>query len=262
MEQEKLFRNGEKTRDSLTGGFYAFFRSFGVLKEQKGLTGYFIIPFLLNIVILSSIFFLSYSYMKPLLMDLFAGDAWYLNTIRFLIGPLLVGVLFFLTVILYSIAGSIITSPFNDILSLKVEEKLTGADFDEKFSLTTFISDLLRVASNVIKMLFFLLIVNTTLLVLNLVPVAGNIVYSVLSFLVTAFFLGFQFFDFPLERRKYRFNEKLRVCIRFRFQVIGLGTAFFLTSFVPLVGFMGLNCATIGATLLFIENIKPVLDRG
>ncbi len=261
MEHENLFRNGEKFRDSIAGGFYAFFRSFGVVKEQKGLTGYFIIPFLLNIIILSSIFFFSYYFMKPWLMEIFAGDSWYLNLVRFLIKPLLMGALFFLTIILYSIVGSIVTSPFNDLLSQKVEEKITGADFNEKFSLTIFISDIVRIASNMIKMLFLIIILNMVLLVINLVPVAGNIIYSVLGFLVTAFFLGFQFFDFPLERRKYRFKEKLRVGIRFKFQVIGLGAAFFIVSFVPLVGFMGLNCGTIGATLLFIENIKPVLKK-
>lgn len=261
MEHKKLFSNSEKVRDSFLKGFCAFLRSFGVIKEQKGLTGYFIIPFLLNIVILTLIFFFSYYFIKPLLMEVFAGDSWYLDLIRFLIKPILLGLLFLLTIILYSIVGSIVTSPFNDILSQKVEEKLTSADFNEKFSFTLFISDIARVASNIIKMLLLLLVLNIALLVVNLVPVAGNILYSVFSFLVTAFFLGFQFFDFPLERRKYLFKEKLKVGIKFKFQVIGLGTAFFLVSFVPLVGFMGLNCATIGATLLFIENIKPVLGR-
>jgi CysZ protein len=261
MEHEKLFKNGKKTGDSLTGGFLAFFRSFGFIKEQKGLVGYFIIPFLLNIVILSTIFYFSYYFISPWFMEIFAGDSWYLNLLRFLMKPLLIGVLFILTIIFYSIVGSIVTSPFNDILSQKVEEKLGGGDFNEKFSLPALISDIVRVTSNMIKMLLLIFILNMALLVINLVPIAGNIVYSVLSFLVTTFFLGFQFFDFPLERRRYHFKEKLRVGIRFKFQVIGLGTAFFLASFVPLVGFMGLNCGTIGATLLFVENIKQVLAR-
>ncbi len=261
MENERLFRDGIKTGDSLTGGFLAFFRSFRLLREEKGLAGYFIIPFLLNIVILSSIFFFSYYFMKPWLMDAFAGDVWYLNILRFLIKPLLIGLLLLLTVILYSLVGNIVTSPFNDLLSLKVEEKLTGVNFNERFSLTAFLGDILRVASNIIKMFFFLLVINGVLLAVNLVPVAGNIIYSVLSFLVTAFFLGFQFFDFPLERRRYRFKEKLRIGIRFKFLVTGLGAAFFLVSFVPLVGFMSLNSATMGATLLFIEKIKPVLIK-
>ena len=44
--------------------------------------------------------------------------------------------------------------------------------------------------------------------------------------------------------------------------VIGLGTGFFLMSLIPIVGFLTLNLGAAGATILFIDYVKPYLTSG
>jgi len=259
MKTKSLFLEGKKITGSFLHGFWFIFSSFKIIKENKGLITYFIVPFLLNIFILSGVFYFSYTVIEPEISGAITGSEWYMDVLRFVVAPIVMLVLGLITILIYSILGNIITAPFNDFLSMKVEQKLTDAKFDEPFTIQGLVADITRMASNIVKLLGLLVIVNIASLLVNLIPLIGNIIYPVLSFMATAFFLGFQFFDFPLERRKLNFKEKLRITWSHKLMTIGLGTGFFLVSFVPIVGFLGLNLASIGATTLFIDHIKPVL---
>ena len=118
---------------------------------------------------------------------------------------------------------------------------------------------MLRITLNLVKLLGIMAIINLLILFFNLIPLAGNVLYSILSFLMAAFFFGFQFFDFPLERRRMLFGDKFKITWRYKYMVIGLGMSFFLSTLIPIVGFLGINLSVVGATKLFTDNIKPVL---
>lgn len=246
-------------RKAGTGGFVkgylSPFAAFSVIKKNKGLIKYFIIPFILNIIVLSAIFYFSYTRVYGYVSSLLSGNAWYITVIRFVLMPGLFIILGTLTILVYSIMGCIVTAPFNDILSQKVEHAITGGLSDEKFRLIQLLRDITRTLMNVLKLLSIVLIINLVLMFLNFIPLLGSLLYTALSFLTASFFIGFQFFDFPLERRRAPFGSKLSVLWRHKFLVTGLGAAFFTVSYVPVIGFLGLNLATIGATTLFIDHI-------
>ncbi|MBP7734506.1 MAG: EI24 domain-containing protein [Spirochaetes bacterium] len=259
-----LFRENARADDSFFRGLAAAPRALRFVRSNRGMAKYFVIPFLLNIIILSSTVFFIFTTVYDPLLGLVSGSAWYNRAIEFILAPLLFLALAILIVLLYSILGSVITAPFNDFLSRKVEETLTGSMFDEKLSFAAAIKDVFRVVGNVIKLLGLIILVQLLLLFLNLIPAAGSVLYSVTGFLATSFFIGFQFFDFPLERRRYRFREKMTVAWRFRRTVAGVGASVFLMTFIPLAGFLGLNIAAVSAAMIFVERVMPALrnDRG
>ncbi|HPB83847.1 MAG TPA: EI24 domain-containing protein [Spirochaetota bacterium] len=242
-------------------GAGAPFRSIITVIRQKGLLRHFVIPFFLNILVLGLIFFLSFYFLSDFLNSLLPrGDAWYLQALRFIISPILAVLLIILTALMYSITGSIIIAPFNDIISAKVESHITGESIDDTFSLSGIIDDILRITANIIKLLIIITVFQITMLLINIIPLAGSVLYAAVSFISAMFFLGFQFFDFPLERRRMVFREKLKVLWKFKFTTIGLGVGFFLISIVPVIGFLGLNLGAVGATLLYVDHIKPSLE--
>ncbi len=244
------------------GGFLAPFRALGLVRERKGLKRYFIIPFFINIVLLSALVWFSWTQVYPALASLIPqGEAWYFAVLRWMATPFLLAAFTIFLVLFYSIAGSIVTAPFNDPLSAKVEELCAGVKRDESLSLRLVLGDVARIAANTAKLLVILAAFNVLILFLNLVPVAGGLLYSILSFASALFFFGFGFFDFPLERRRFVFRSKLGVLWRFRYMTMGLGLAFWLLSLVPLLGFMALNLGTIGATVLFLDHIEPGLGE-
>ncbi len=260
----QLFRDNARVDDSFFRGLLAATRSLRFICSTKGMAKYFAVPFLLNLIILSAIVFFTYTMVYDPLLSLVTGNAWYNRVLEFVLAPLLVVLLGLIIVLLYSIIGSVITAPFNDFLSQKVEETMTGAKFDEELSFSSVVKDMLRVIKNVIKLLGIIILMQLLLLFLNLIPVAGSMLYSITGFLTTSFFLGFQFFDFPLERRRYQFREKMAVAWCFKRTVTGVGASIFVMTFIPLVGFLGLNIATVAAAMLFVERVKPALrtDRG
>jgi CysZ protein len=252
--------NKTKIKDTASGGFKDVLYSFSFVSENKSLIKYYIIPFLLNLIILSAIFYFSYNSLNPWLQGLTAGDAWYMKALSMIISPVLFVILLITTIFLYTILGTIIASPFLDFLSSKTEEIYSGISPDADLSLTESIKDIIRTTKNALKLLVLLLFLNLALLFLNFIP-GGAFIYAFLNFFFTAFFYGFQFFDYPLEKRFYSFREKLRICWRFKRTLSGNGTAFFLMSFIPAIGFLGLNSATVGAAISFKKYIEPALVK-
>ncbi|MGV7929921.1 MAG: EI24 domain-containing protein [Spirochaetota bacterium] len=243
-------------------GFLAPFRAIGLVRERKGLKGYFIIPFFINLALLSVLAWFSWTCIYPALASLIPqGDAWYLAVLRWMATPFLLAAFTVFLVLFYSIGGSIITAPFNDPLSARVEKLLGGKTHEESLTPRLILGDVSRMASNTVKLLVMLVVFNILILFLNLVPVAGGLIYSILSFASALFFFGFGFFDFPLERRRFVFRNKLGTLWRFRYMTMGVGLAFWVLSLVPLLGFMALNLGTIGATVLFLDHIEPGLAK-
>lgn len=251
-----LFKNSE-VKSSMISGFRNTFRSLGLVTGNKNLLLYFVIPFLLNILILSGIFYFAYTSLMPMAESFLSGNQWYMQVIRFLVSPVLLIMLSIFTIFIYSIMGGIITAPFLDLLSSETE-KVLGVKNDEKLSIKEILSDIFRALMNTIRLLILIIMINLILLLLNLIP-GGSFVYAFLNFLAALFFYGFQFYDFSLERRRYRFNEKLKITWKFKWSVFGTGFAFFLVSFIPVAGFLGFNLCTVGATVTFIEDMKDSL---
>ena len=269
----KLMKASVDTTKSFLSGWMALFKSFGLVNENTSLIKFFVIPFVLNLIILTTLIIYTSSNansaLDGLLKNLLTGDAWYYILIKpfllfakFFIIIILYLVLLLIMIFLYSILGGIVTAPFNDIISQRVEVIKGIKQEEEKFSVPAAIADVILVIKNIIKMILFMVLINALLFVLNIVPFFGQIAFAFLSFLVTMFFLGFQFFEFPFERRGLTFGQKLKIAWKFKMMVVGLGSGFFVISAIPIVGFLSLNVATVGATTLFVDNINPVLEDG
>ncbi len=243
-------------------GIRAPFRALGTAAAYRGLWAYFIIPFVLNLVVLSVLLYCFYTAVYPWINGLIpGGQAWYLDFLRWLVSPVLFFIALLACGLLYSVTGTIISAPFNDPLSARVESLKGAGAAGEHFSITGFLGDAARALTNSVKLLLLLAVLNTAFLFLNLVPFAGGILYFVGSFFSALFFFGFGFFDFPLERRRMLFGRKVRLMWRYRYLTMGLGLGFFLITLIPVLGFLGLNLCTIGATELFLKHIRIADDH-
>ncbi len=247
--------------DSFFAAFKMVFSSAGFVSENKGLLKYFILPFLLNIILLSAVFYFSYSSAVPILKNLLAGDEWYLRMLSMMVAPVIIILLAFGTVIVYSAAGGIAAAPFLDLLSENVERRAGIPESGEGFSMSGLLKDIYRALMNTIKLLLIIISINLLLLILFIIP-GGSFIYAFTSFFTSIFFYGFQFYDYPLERIKLSFSGKLKICWRWRRSVAGTGAAFFLLSFIPGIGFLGLNLATVGAALTYAERMRNTITGG
>lgn len=162
---------------------------------------------------------------------------------------------FVVSAVVLWVAGNMIASPFWDVLAEKSERLLLDrpeAPFDWRIALA---DAWMSIRHSALALLLYVLIMGP-LLLLNLIPGLGTVLYTLLSWTITVLFVARELMDVPLSRRRTPFVAKL-VWIRQHRQVVaGLGTTCTLMLAVPGVNLFVMPLAVMGATLLYCH-----LDR-
>lgn len=153
-------------------------------------------------------------------------------------------------------------SPFNTSLAEKLDSSLTGEIF--KFDLLRFINDLFRMIFIVIIILIleglFLVIYNMVSWLLGL-----GAIDDVMHFIIAAFFFGFSFYDFALER----YGKGVATSLSYAFEkvliMILTGSIFMLIYKIPYVGIpvsVVLTVMISTVVYLYEQQKLPVKESG
>jgi CysZ protein len=266
----ELFKKDIKIKSAFLKGFWVSFASFGLMGKNKSILLFYIVPFLLNIFLLSAFIYLAFTNIAPLLRDVLSGNEEYhrilnalLAVLNFLITPILLLFLLYLATVAYGFIGNILCSSFLDKLSQKTQETVSGRKIDTPFSLKyfpkRFEENFIRTFKNFFKMLALVITISLLSMFLLLIPIIGAILYSALGYITTSFILGLQFMDYPLNRKKYTFGEKLKIAWKFKYTTIGLGMSFLIISMIPILGYLGINMCVMGASIIFEKDISATL---
>ncbi len=96
------------------------------------------------------------------------------------------------------------------------------------------------------------------LLLLFLIP-GINIVAPFLWLAFSAWFLTLEYADYPMSNHGYSFNWQLQRMKRRRMTALGFGGGLTLLMMIPLLNFLAMPAAVIGATRLWCEQ-KPKFE--
>lgn len=126
-----------------------------------------------------------------------------------------------------------VLSPFNTLLSEKLDTDLTGKEF--KFGLARFINDIIRmlfiVALALLLELSFLFVYWTISFVIGL-----DAIDPIMYFLISAFFFGFAFYDYSLERYGVKIFGTLTFAFENMLVVLITGSIFLALYNIPYLG--------------------------
>ncbi|WP_225035864.1 EI24 domain-containing protein [Winogradskyella sp. SM1960] len=136
--------------------------------------------------------------------------------------------------ILYKHIIMAFSAPFMSPVSEKIEHHLTGIK-PHNHRNTTFQEQLWRGIRINIRNLAKELLVTIPILLLNFIPLIGNIASSVILFLVQSYYAGFGNMDYTLERH-YKYRESINFVGRHKGIAIGNGMVFMLFLLIPVVG--------------------------
>ncbi len=166
------------------------------------------------------------------------GD-WSSGIVVFVLG------LFFLKYILL-----IVVSPIMSFMSDSIERQMNQDYQSPKFTIATFISDLMRSLSINLRNLSKELFITIILLIIGLFPGAA-VVTTPLIFLVQAYYAGFGLLDYWMERH-YRVADSIGYVKSHRLDAVGLGAVYLGMLLVPVIGaviapVLGATAATIYA---------------
>lgn len=239
-------------------GFLYPFRAGKFIKRHPVLLKYIIVPFFINFVILILAVYWGLSFFNSIVVHYIPqGEAWYWVILSYFLWILAILMTMILVFFGFAVTGAIIASPFNDILSEKTEEILTGIPIEEPFVFRVFLKDALQTVMDESKKIIIFVILMLLLLPLNLIP-GGTLPYSVLSVLLTIFFLVVEYTGYVFNRKHLTFRDQRHFIFSQKFLMIGFGTGVMGMLAVPFLQFLCIPFGVVGATQLWhdLSNIE------
>ena len=246
-------------------GFLYPFRAGKFIKSHPVLLKYIIVPFLINLVVLSLAVYWGLSFFNSIVVHYIPqGDAWYWVILSYFLWILAVLMTMVLVFFGFTATGAVISSPFNDILSEKTEELLTGVHNEEPFVFRVFLKDAMHmVLDESVKMIIFVVLM-VLLLPLNLIP-GGTLPYSVLSVMLTIFFLVVEYTGYVFSRKHLTFRDQRHFIFSRKFLMMGFGSGVLSVLAVPFLQFFCIPLGVVGATQLWHDlagNETTKLGKG
>ncbi|MGK2944047.1 MAG: EI24 domain-containing protein [Desulfuromonadales bacterium] len=245
-------------------GFFAPFRSVRMLRNNPRLIQYILIPFLINALVFSGAVYLGLDFFGSTIVEhLPQGETWYWSVIYWfvwVVAILLTAVLVFFS---FTVVGNLLASPFNDLLSERTEEVLSGNVSDEPFSIGRFLHDALQAILMEAKKMWVFVVVMVFILPLNLFPGIGNSIYTLLAVSLTLFFLCFEYLSFVMVRKHKFFHEQKSYIFARKFLMLGFSCGVMALLAIPFFQLFCIPLAVIGATRLWCEEEGMIEhDRG
>ncbi|MFN0057650.1 MAG: EI24 domain-containing protein [Planctomycetota bacterium] len=247
-----------RTNDFFSGAL-TFAEGARFLADRPVLLPFVLVPFCLTVIAFVVVLVLSWHFYSGWEADFFADkDAWYWvwtgakYWARLVFAALYLGV----TMLTFVAVGSMITAPFNDYLSQRVEAALLPAK-------DAVLSGLGQLASDVVRSLVqesLRLAISIGLLVATLVllaiPLLGPFAYAAVSTYISIRYLAWDGLDYSMSRRRWGFRAKMDFLKANRASTVGYGAISFLLLMIPFTMLFVLPLNAIGGTVLFCRILK------
>jgi CysZ protein len=246
-------------------GFFYPFRAGRYLAGHPRLWKFVLIPLLINVVVFSALVYGGFLFFDAYVLHLIpTGEAWYwlfLYYALWLVAAAVTGVLVFFT---FTLVGNLIASPFNDLLSERTEGLISGTQPEHRFTWAVFWADAKRILALEVKKMAVFVLAMLLVFCLNLVPVVGSLLFSLLAFVLTVSFLAVEYLGFVAGRKEFTFRQ-LRRYFFSRFSLLsGFGTGVFVLLAIPFLNFVSIPLGVVGATLIWLDQppVAPEEEAG
>ena len=212
----------------------AYVGSFGLISKLK-LWRYFIIPVVISLITATIIGFTAYGLSDNI--GVFIAKLWIwdwgketVTTITSFVGAVFVLVIGFL---LYKHIVMALSAPFMSPVSEKIETYING-DLTHNHRKTSFQEQLIRGIRISLRNLSKEILFTIPLLLLSFIPIIG-LFFTVLLFLVQAYYAGFGNMDYTLERH-LNYKNSINFVGKNKGYAIGNGIVFMLCLLIPVLG--------------------------
>lgn len=237
-------------RDFLTGAGLLG-RGLGEVLRRPRLLGLGIVPALISALVYAAALAALIVYVD----DLAAAVTWFADdwatgwrdALRVFAGLALLGVSGLLTVLTFTAVTLLIGDPFYEKISELVEDRYGGVPEAVE---TVWWRSLGRNLVDSLRLIGLSILLGIPLLLIGLIPVAGQILGIVLGGAVGGWLLAVELTGVPFQRRGKRLRDRRAVLRTRRPMALGFGVAVFLCFLIPLGAVLLMPAAVAGAALL------------
>jgi len=170
------------------------------------------------------------------IFSFYQSDGWWWSSVFFVLKVIYYSLCIIFGVFFYTLIVGIIASPVYDHISAVIEKEILGRSINSLSFLAS-----LKLIKEELKKVLFIFVISV---VLFLVPGL-----NLLSPLITAFFVGWEFYDYPLARRGWGFRKRLIYVLGNFWSITGLGCIVLIPIFL-------MPLAVVGGTMLALEHMK------
>ena len=136
----------------------------------------------------------------------------------------------------------ILMSPIFSYLSERTEKIKTGVEYP--FSLKQLVKDVLRGLIIAIRNFGIELVLTVLMFIVSFIPIVGWLA-AIMLFFISAYFYGFSFMDYALERKKLSLKQSIQFMSENKGVVIANGFVFSLCLIIPFCGVLLSSFAAI-----------------
>jgi CysZ protein len=238
-----------------SGALYPLYAA-AVLGRAPRLWRYVLIPMLVNLLVgltlYAGLLFAGLRAIDGLVAGLPAWAAVFGALLRLL---LIVGLLIATGFVLVRF-GVVLGSPWYTKLSAELELMRGGQPLPEQAAgLPTMLRDLGRALAFELRKLLLFVAIGALLLLLNLIPVAGQVLATAGWIALGATITCLDFLDYPLERRLLSFRSKLGIIRRSLPGSAGFGLACLALVSIPFVNLLSIPLCVAAGTLFYCDKI-------
>jgi CysZ protein len=227
------------------------------LVRQPGLRQYVIVPLIINIVVLGVIMAYGISQYDTWMLVLTEWLPDWLQFLAWLIGLLAAIVIFAVGIYCFSFLANVIASPFNAILSEKVEEQLVPGLNHPRINLAVVLT---RAVTREFGKLLYFLPRFLGLLLLSVIP-GLNAVAPFAWIIFGAWMMAVQYTDYAADNNQVSFSE-LRKRLEDRpMQALLFGLIVYFVIVIPVINLVLIPVAVAGGTVYWVEQLRIASSR-
>ncbi|MFT5101722.1 MAG: CysZ protein [Planctomycetaceae bacterium] len=232
-------------------GIDCFFEGFRLVR-QPGLRRYVVIPLLINIVVLSAIMFYGMGQYEILLATISGWLPDWLSFLAGIISFLTAVIVFAIGIYLFTIIANIIASPFNSLLSEKVEELLVPGLVRESPGILTILG---RSVAREVSKLLYLLPRLLGLLLFSVIP-GVNAFAPLVWILFGAWMMAVQYADYGADNNQLSLPKLRDRLSQSKLQALLFGLIVYFLLAIPIVNLFLIPIAVAGGTVLWVKHLS------
>ncbi|MEG9490354.1 sulfate transporter CysZ [Mannheimia indoligenes] len=232
-------------------GFHYFIYGWKLLLQRQFLP-FVIFPILINTLLMVGLIWAFFANIGELLALML--PTW-LEWLSFILIPLiflmiLVGFYFAFTTL-----ANFVAAPFNALLAEKVELQLTGEPLGD-MSFGAMLKDVPRMLKREWQKMMYSIPRLIALFVLGFLPVVGQTIVPILTFMFGAWLIAIQYCDYPFDNHKISFQRMRNALTQYRTLNFTFGALVSLFTMLPFVNLVVMPVAVCGATALWVNEYR------
>ncbi|AFU18181.1 sulfate transporter CysZ [Actinobacillus suis] len=235
-------------------GFHYFIYGWRLMLQRK-LLPFVLIPIAINSVLMIALLWFFIGNIVGWADWIVSFMPSWLDWLTIILVPLAVLSLIMLFYFTFTTITNFIAAPFNALLAEKVELQLTGEQLNN-MTVAEMLKDVPRMLKREWQKMMYSIPRFIALFLLSFVPVIGQTIVPVLTFVFGAWLLAIQYCDYPFDNHKISFKRMRNALGQRKILNFTFGTFVSIFTALPFVNLVVMPVAVCGATAMWVEEYR------